>query len=458
MEVVSKEIVFENSHSRNSISVQLPLEPDEYEDKSSSTDISVIELDYPEGGKKAWCTVFAAFIGLTAEFGLINSMGAIESYVTTNILPDVSGVAISMVFSIYVFIVMGVMMISGILFDKYGYKELCYSGSVLLIGGLFATGNCTQLWQFFLAFSLCCGLGCALLTSPLVTAVGHFFNKRRGLAMSVVMPGASLGGVIWPLVCRSLYKKVGFTWTMRILGFIFLGILLLTCLMMNDRHEEIQEIRFSNESKEKGKWSHITDLIDLSVIKDQKFLWMTIAICMNEFSVIMVTTYIPNYALSKGFGQSMSLISLTVCNASGVIGRLIPALLSDHYGPFNMILIMSFIMTISIFIIWLPFGEHLQAFLTFCVIFGFSMAATLSLTPLCTSAISDPEEFGKRYGTAYFFVSFINLIALPIGMALSTTSIGYDAMAAFGGCTSFIAFASFLICRYKVGGYKVIKV
>lgn len=443
MDIVDENIVTEKSHSEKCI--QLPIDHD-----------SEYELTYPEGGRKAWSTVFAGFIGLLCAFGLINTMGAIESYVSIHILTDTNSIALSMVFSIFIFLIMSVMMISGILFDKYGYKQLCFVGTVLTCGGVFATGSCTELYQFFLAFSVCTGIGIGLLTTPLITAAGHFFKERRGLAVSLLMPGASLGGVVWPLLCRSLFGKVGFPWTMRVLGFIFLGILITAYCLLNDRHEEIQALKSLNEgdisTHEKSLKNQISQFIDISVLKDVTFLWVGVTICMMEFSLMLVTTYIPSYALSKGFSESQSLIALTITNASGVVGRIIPAVLSDHYGPFNMGTLMSGIMMISIFVIWLPFGSKWGGLITFCVTFGFAMAGVLSITPLCTAAISEPKDFGRRYGTAYFFVSFINLIALPVGIGLTTTNMGYDAMVIFTGCTTVISTSAFLVCRYRVGG------
>lgn len=415
------------------------------------------ELDYPEGGKKGWCTVLGGCIGLLVAYGLMNTMGAIESYVAQHILVGTNPVSISMIFSVAVFIMLFGMMIGGILFDAYGYKELCIVGSVFTCGGMIATGSCTELYQFFLAFSVCCGIGCALLSTPLITAAGHFFNERRGLAFSLLMPGASLGGVIWPMVCRSLYVKVGFPWTMRILGFVFIAVLIVSYFLMNDRHEELQALRLLNEEEEEKLSAgetfidKVKALVDVSVFKDVTFLWFSVSICLAEFSVILVTTYIPSYAISKGFSESTSLVALTVNNASGIVGRIVPTILSDYYGPFNMGSLMALITTLSIFVIWLPFGSNLAGLMTFCVVFGFSMSGILAVTPLCTAKISEPKDYGKRFGTVYFFVSFASLISLPIGMTLTKTNMGYNAMVLFSGCTTLIAEIAFLVCKYRVG-------
>lgn len=430
--------------------------------KSMEDAVSVREehvVEYPEGGKLAYLSLFGCFIGLVAEFGLWNSTGAIESYIASHILVNDSDIAISMIFALFSFFVMFGTMISGVIFDKYGGKQLCYAGCLLTTGGLMATANCTKLYQFILAFGVTCGIGCSFLTAPFVTSIGHFFSKKRGMALSIAMPGASLGGVIWPLVCRSLYTKVGFAWTMRTLGFCIGFLLLTAAICIHDRHVEIVRIKRLNEGVRNMTFKEkINDLVDLSSFREVTFLVLTTALFLNEFSLLMVSTYIPSYALSKGFSESFSLIALTVFNAAGILGRIVPTFLSDRYGNFNLIILMSVIMTFSVWILWLPLGKYLGVFVAFTIIFGFAVAGTLALTPLCTSAISKPKDFGKRYGTAYFFVAFCNLISLPAGMALTETKAGYDAMVAFAGATCTLATFCFIYTRYRVGGLNKLKI
>ncbi|ODV85316.1 hypothetical protein CANARDRAFT_199059 [[Candida] arabinofermentans NRRL YB-2248] len=429
---------------------------DEYQEQNSG------ELKYPEGGWKAYSVVLASLLGMVSSFGLMNSTGAIESYLEKNTLKTTSTTTISWIFALFSFLTFGGSMVSGVLFDTYGAKRVVIPGSIMLVGGLMATANSTTTWQFILSFGICCGTACSLLLAPLVSCIGHFFNKKRGLALGIAMPGASLGGVIWSQVCRSLYGKIGFPWTMRVIGFCFLGCLGVVCLLVDDRTEEIRKhnaaVEGTDPTVRPSVWKQLRTLIDFNTLKDKTFMTLVLALLFNEFSLILTLTYIPSYAISKGYSESISLTALTAVNGAGILGRYVPSHLSDSWGKFNMISLMSCMMTLVIFVLWLPFGYNIGAFFTFCVIFGFSVAGTLSLSPLCTSAISKPRDMGKRYGTAYFFVSFGNLISLPIGSAITQTSAGYNGMAAFAGGTSAAASIAFLYTRYRLAGFKRVKI
>ncbi|GME82915.1 unnamed protein product [Ambrosiozyma monospora] len=420
-------------------------------------------MTYPDGGLKAWSVVLGVLLGLVCCFGLLNTTGAIESYISKNILVDVSSTSISWIFSIFSFITFGGNLVSGILFDLMGARKLCLIGAAMIVGGLFATANSTKLYQFILGFGICSGTGCALMMAPLVSVVSHYFKRNRGLALGIAMPGASIGGVVWPLVCRSLYPEIGYVWTIRTLGFIFLGTLVTSCVLVDDRLNEIKEFeKLKNggvdPNEGKSMWSRIMQGIDFGVLKDNIFMWLVLSLFLNEFSLVLVTTYVPSYALNKGYTESIALVALTVLNASGIMGRYLPSHLSDHYGNFNLMILCSLLMTLSIFVFWLPFGNKEGTFFVFCILYGFGMAGTLALTPLCTSAISKPQDIGKRYGTAYFFVSFGNLFCLPIGMQITKTSAGYNGMVAFCGATCAVSTITLVITRYRLAGFKKISV
>lgn len=67
--------------------------------------IEVIELNsdnpeiyYPEGGLRAYSVVLGSFIGLVATFGTLNSVGAIQTYVSTHQLAGIKTSTISWIF------------------------------------------------------------------------------------------------------------------------------------------------------------------------------------------------------------------------------------------------------------------------------------------------------------------------------------------------------------------------
>lgn len=443
---VSEEDARSSHHSAYSNSV-VEMEEDGQEQLLDNGDSA-----YPDGGLKAYLVVFGAFLGLIIDFGLMNSVAAIQVYVQAHQLQDVSVATTGWIFSIYTFLTFGGGLVAGPLFDQFGARAIGIPGSIMMVVGIFTTGSCTSIYQFILAFGVCSGLGTSLLMTPLVGVISHFFLKKRAMAMGLAMMGGSLGGVILPLILRELYPKVGFGWALRIIGFIFIGLLVPCLFLIDDRHKELNK----DQDNTRSLYMKVKDGLDFSGLKEKPYALLVIALVMNEFSLILCFTYISSYALSRGYSDSTALIVLTVCNAAGIPGRYIPSHLSDYFGRFNVICFCSLMMTVSLFVVWYPFGSYIGGMYTFAVIYGFFSAATLSLTPSCTGQISKTRDFGKRYGTAYFFAAFGNLICIPIGGAIinKSTKKEFDNMVLFAACTCVCATFFFVASRYSLAGFK----
>ncbi|KAI5305548.1 hypothetical protein KEM55_008945, partial [Ascosphaera atra] len=82
---------------------------------------------------------------------------------------------------------------------------------------------CKELWQIILAQAFCGGIGAGCLYIPALAVLPQYFSTRRALATGVSVSGASLGGVIYPIMFRQLQPKVGFGWATRIIGFVLLA-------------------------------------------------------------------------------------------------------------------------------------------------------------------------------------------------------------------------------------------
>ncbi|GME67042.1 unnamed protein product [[Candida] boidinii] len=428
------------------------------------------ETEFPEGSFKGWVTTIGSSLALMTVFGIMNTIGVISSYVQSHQLSSIPVSSVSWVFSLYMFntLLWGVFV--GAAFDTFGAKKILLPGMVLNLLGLFSLAECKTLWQFILAFGISSGIGSSLMLTPLIGVVSHWFLKKRGLALGLAQVGGSAAGIAFPLMLRSLYDRLGYGWSMRILAFICLGLCIISFFLVRDRLDEISGMNKNNAISSKDNDDNdINDMnestfteklkasLDFNQLRDRKFTLLVSALFMNEFSLLLVITYLGTYAQAHGYTESTSYIVLTVLNSFGTLGKYLPAHFADYFGRYNMITLMSIIMSLSIFIIWLPFGSNLVALYIFAAIYGFAFAATYSLTPTCIGQISKTEQFGRRYGTAYFFVAFGNLISLPIGgKIIGKGSIKeYENMIIFAGVSCVFATALFIAARYAIIGKKI---
>lgn len=75
------------------------------EDAGSTPGGPLSSISYPEGGLRAWSVVFGSFCGMFASFGLMNSIGIFQAYLSTHQLAHYSDGTIGWISSLFVFLV-----------------------------------------------------------------------------------------------------------------------------------------------------------------------------------------------------------------------------------------------------------------------------------------------------------------------------------------------------------------
>ena len=99
---------------------------------------------YPEGGLRAWLVVYGAFSAMTASFGLMNSIGTFQAYLSTHQLANVDPSTLGWVFSIYTFLAFFCGIQIGPFFDAKGPRALVVAGTVCMVGGTFGIAESTS--------------------------------------------------------------------------------------------------------------------------------------------------------------------------------------------------------------------------------------------------------------------------------------------------------------------------
>jgi MFS family permease len=88
----------------------------------------------------------------------------------------------------------------------------------------------------FLCQGLGQGIGTGLTFLPSVGIVAHYFQRKRGLAMGIVVMGSGLGGAIHPIMLNQLFFGcVGFHNGVRASAGLNAGLLLIGNLLVRTR-------------------------------------------------------------------------------------------------------------------------------------------------------------------------------------------------------------------------------
>ncbi|USW55835.1 Putative major facilitator superfamily, MFS transporter superfamily [Septoria linicola] len=409
---------------------------------------------YPEGGLRAWLVVAGAFSGMFACFGYMNTVGTYQAYLATNQLADYSESTIGWIFSVYIFLTFGAGVQIGPVFDKYGPFWLIVAGAISSTLSVMLLGVCTEYWHFMLVFGVLGGLGNALIFTPSVSSVGHWFFRRRANATGLAVGGGALGGVVFPLMLQDLFPKVGWAWATRIQGFIFIFLLLIAIVLIRARLPPRPES---------------SALPDPRVIKDAAFMLVTAGSFFLELGLFIPIAYITSYALETNgaISSTFSYQLLAIFNAGSFVGRWVPGYLADKLGRFNTQIAAVFLCAATSLGLWLPAtvlvtrpGSSSQSILgltvAFAALMGIASGSNISLTPVCIGMLCPTKEYGRYIATTYTIVSIGCLIGLPIaGALINSTGGAYWGVALFTGGSYCCGLASFTAVRVMKAGWKV---
>ncbi|EEP83026.1 predicted protein [Uncinocarpus reesii 1704] len=389
----------------------------------------ITEASEPKARLEASLVVFGSFCTVMAGLGLMNSVGVYQAWISTHQLDTVGEGKIGWIFGVYNFMALFCGIQIGPIFDKRGPRMLTYVGSIMLLLALVLLSFCRRYWHFLLVFGVLGGFATSFIFVVPVACVSHFFDVRRGTATGIAISGASIGGIVLPLVFGSLAPQVGFAWTTRILALISLFLLIPGCIFIRSRLSP-------KETTKK------LILPDFTIFRHFAFAFMTAGVFFLEWGYFVPISYISSYSLAHGIPKQLSYQMVIFMNVGSFPGRWLPGMIADRLGRLNTLIATNVLCIISILAIWLPAKGSIPATIIFSVAFGFTSGSNISLAPVCLGELCDVRHYGRYYSTAYSLASFAALTGVPIAGEIISQSRDYRGLISFAAAS----YSASLVC------------
>lgn len=243
---------------------------------------------------------------------------------------------------------------------------------------------------------------------PSVALLPLHFRHRRGLAIGLGLAGAPVGGIIYPIVFRSLLNSVGFGWATRVIAFIVLVTLAAATTI----------IRPSQQLQRPAR-----SLLDLQAFREVAFSAFFVASFLVYNAWIIPYFLDPAFALSLGATQNSAYYMPAILNATQLLGRILPSYLSDIIGG-EYLLLVAQIATGVLGLSWITV-RSIGGWIEIQIFYGFfsGMVANLGavvIPYLCPSL----DVLGTWTGMIYASAGVGILVGNPIALALSHVEAG----------------------------------
>ncbi|KAK2027148.1 riboflavin transporter MCH5 [Colletotrichum zoysiae] len=383
------------------------------EEKQENVTLSV-EDDFPEGGTRAWLVAAGTAGILFCSLGYTNSFGVFQAYYMRNQLRNHSPDQISWIGSIQAFLVFASGAVGGPIFDRYG-AWIVRPAAIVYVSSVMMTSLCREYWQFMLAQGVLSGISNGLIMFPAMAATPQYFLKKRGAAMGFAIAGSSLGAVVFPIVLSELLETVGFSWSVRVCGFIMIPVLLFSALTVRARLPPRKSRFFI--------WT---------AFKEPLYLCLVGGVCLMFVGMFIPLFYLSTFGIDHGMSPALASYLVAVINGASIFGRIIPGILGDKFGRINTLFTAGLLTAISI-LCW-PKAETQGSIIGFSAAYGLTSGAIISggsvVFTLCPKS---PKDIGTYMGMGIAFASLSVLVGPPVSGALLNRFHGYNQISIFGG-------------------------
>uniref|UniRef100_D8PYW6 Major facilitator superfamily (MFS) profile domain-containing protein n=1 Tax=Schizophyllum commune (strain H4-8 / FGSC 9210) TaxID=578458 RepID=D8PYW6_SCHCM len=400
-----------------------------------------VHSNSPPSRASSFCTVFGAFLALLFSFGNLSAFGTFQAWYMHNQFRGFPSSTIAWIGSAQLFMFFASGACIGHLCDAYGPGWLLLSGGLSTTFSILMTSLSTEFYQFLFCQGVLFGLGAGMLFYPAMTSVSSHFTAYRATALGIVATGSSVGGVIFPIMLERLFSKIGFAWTLRVVGLFNAAGCLLAWLLVSSR------------ATAKGIQSPI---FDHATSRDEKYMLLVAGSCLVSFGLYTPPTFIVSFAQSYGITSARANTALVVLNAASAFGRLLPAYLADRAGNFNLLAPAAALTLPSAPGACAP---SLASIIAFAAIYGFLSGAFISVVTPCVAQISPAGRVGARVGMLYSAISVPSLLAGPIAGALLHRADGsYTGMMLYAGITILCGSILIVCARMQTEGRLLAKV
>jgi len=334
-----------------------------------------------------WKIVFAGF------FGVMVSFAAVVPYTFGLFLKPLATAfgwhreAISAGFSIAALTVAAASPGLGFLLDRFGPRRIILPCILVFSMAYASLALLTpHLIHFYLAFFVIGLVGNGTAFLGYSRAISTWFDRRRGLALSVMLAGGGCGAMILPVIAQATISRYGWRNAYVLLGALSLVVgFPLTAW-------------FVREQPIARQGAHVSIDVGNSVREalGSRVFWVIAAtVCLYAISVNGAIAHLSALLTDRGVSTQGASYSIAIIGATGLIGRVLTGVFLDRFfGP--RVSQIMLLMTVT-GIVLLSVAHTLTVGLIASSLIGFSMGSEGDITPYLLS-----RYFGiKRLSTLY---------------------------------------------------------
>lgn len=218
--------------------------------------------------------------------------------------------------------------VSGILTDKIGLRLTTFIGGVLTAGGMLLSSIVyTNINLLYLTYGVMFGFGAALVYTPTIAILGHYFKRNLGVVSGFVTCGSSLFTMILPKILTLLLDAYGFKGTCLVLG--CMSMIVIVCALIY-KPLQLPPPPPKRKPDQSAFSMHMKSLINVDNWKRRRYVvWaLSMPICLLGYFVPYV--HMVKYVNETYKGEHDGNLPIICIGLTSGIGRLFFGYIADY--------------------------------------------------------------------------------------------------------------------------------
>ena len=280
---------------------------------------------------------------------------------------------------------------------RFGARRFVLFGVAALVAAIVMLALARELWQVYAAYlTMSFGwLGLGLVTIP--TIISQWFTRKRGLAISLALNGASFGGIVVAPALVTLIALTGFTRAMLIAAATTVAILVPAVLLW----VPAQAAMGAPAPSAQPGWTRRDALASLP-------FW-TVSGPFALALIAQVAFIVHQIAFMEPIvGRAQAALSVSVMTSFAVIGRLTLGSVVDRLDPRAISSVSMFSQAAALFA--MTQTSNATLLLVCCAVYGFSVGNIITLPALIVQREFPPAAFALVLGLSTAIGTFAGAI------------------------------------------------
>ena len=258
----------------------------------------------------------------------------------------------------------------GHLSDRFDPRPIAIFGSVMMAGGLLLLSRQSNLFNIQLLYLLIGALGLGCLYSPVLSTVGLWFEKRRGLALGIVTAGGTLGQGLIPLAVQEVLEVTGWREAYLLIGCVYCVLLAPAALMLRKPNVEIA-----------GKGTAAARPPGWALPPELSVVLLSIGAILCCLCMAVPLVHLIPYFSDTGRSPASTASLVFVAMLAGTVGRVLFGSLADRIGGLATYALASGGQTVTVY--WFVELEWLPSLYVLSALFGFGFSGVMTSLVLC---------------------------------------------------------------------------